>query len=61
MSVIFYISLTWAIVFLILVSLISILVYRYYRKDNERDYGECFCKDYPKDAIEILKKNNYLK
>lgn len=61
MSETFFISLTWAIVFLILTSLISILIYRYFRKDNERDYGELFCKDYPKEAIEILKKNNYLK
>lgn len=61
MSETFYISLTWGIVILIIVSLVSVLIYSYCVKDNVRDYGEMYVKQFPKEAIEILKRNNYLK
>lgn len=61
MSETFFISLTWCIAFVIVVFLISILLYNYFVKDNIRCYGKRFCKEFPKEAIEILKQNNFLK
>ena len=61
MSEIFYISLTWGIVVAIVISLIAILLYAYSIKDNIQCWGESFIKKYPKQSIEILESNGFLK
>lgn len=57
----FYISLIWGIVATIVISLIAILIYVYCSNDNINNCGETFIKKYPKQAIDILKSNHYLK
>lgn len=61
MSEAFYISLIWGTVATIVISLIAILIYVYCANDNINNWGETFVKKYPKQAIDILKSNNYLK